>query len=381
VSSCRRRRSRCTRQAATEPCRDAIGNGTRRPGTTIDEAHACVIQPTATSVASCWTPDFTAWRSQANATCAGVNPFTTLGYTNFCSGTPPTSPNSYAPHGFACSFNQSTTSTAGTDNDLLDCATCQANEGALGVARDLFGVNLCCIGGTCDKVLTRYACRRDGGTPMRYRITTMTASDSGNAHGIATGPDGSLYITHHSSGTVRRITPGGVVSTVANTVGFARGVAVDAAGNVYTADGCSHTITKHVPGVGSTVIAGIPNMSGSTGDGGLAAAAKIVMPDGIDVDAAGNVYFTESGLLGYLCSGTIVPSERVRMIDTSGMIHTIAGAGPLGTDPENVPATSAKLSMPYGLRLGPGGSFYVGEAIGMRALRVSGILTRAAGSR
>src|SRR5262249_31546800 len=161
------------------------------------------------------------------------------------------------------------------DNDLLDCATCQANEGALGVARDLFGANLCCVGGNCNQVLTRYACSRDGGTPMRYRITTMTATDSGHAHGIATRADGSLYMGYTLDSTVRRVTPGGSVSTVASTIGFVRGVAVDAAGNIYTADGCYHTITKHFPGGGSTIIAGTTNMPGSTGDEGLATAAKI----------------------------------------------------------------------------------------------------------
>jgi sugar lactone lactonase YvrE len=328
-----------------------------------------------TSVASCWTPDFTTWRAQAVADCAGVDPFTTLGYSHFCSGQPPASPNSYAAHALPCSFSMNTLDTANVDNDVLDCATCEANEGALGVARDLFGANLCCVGTSCTSVATRFACRRDGGVPARYRITTLAATDSGNAHGIATGPDGSLYLTY--GGTVRRVTPSGAVSTVASPGGFMRGVAVDAAGNVYTADGCRHTITKHVPGGPSTVIAGIPNTSGSTGDDGPATAAKIAMPDGIDVDAAGNVYFTESGLLSYICNGQIVASERVRMIDTSGDIHTIAGGG---SGPEGGPAVGALLSMPYGLRLGPAGALYVGEAIGMRVVRVQGgTLTKTAG--
>lgn len=366
-------------QRAIEPCRDAIGNGALAVvRSTINAAHACLNDPAANSVASCWTPDFSAWRPRAESTCAGIDPFGTLGYPAFCSGTPAVAPDSYAVHAFPCSFNQSTTSIAGTDNDLLDCATCQANEGALGVARDLFGTNLCCVGGHCDKVLTRYACRRDGGTPMRFRITTMTATDAGHAHGMATGPDGSLYIGYGL--LLRRITPAGVVSDVATASAFPRGLAVDGAGNVYTTDSCRYTITRHVPGGGSTVIAGIPNTPGSSGDDGPATSATITLPDGIDVDAAGNVYFTESGLLGYPCSGTILPSERVRMIDTSGIIHTVAGGSAGGTANEGGLATLAQLSMPYGLRLGPDGSLYVGEAIGMRVLRVKdGMLTRTAG--
>ena len=355
--------------------RRAIGNGLLAVlRATREAANTCVQQNTVTSVASRWTPDFTAWRTQAIADCAGVDRSprsgtrTSLrpaaGVAEQLRGARP-----------ALLFSMNTLATANVDNDVLDCATCEANEGALGVARDLFGANLCCVGGSCTGVSTRYACRRDGGLPARYRITTLAATDSGNAHGIATGPDGSLYLTY--GGSVRRVTPGGVVSTVATPGGFMRGVAVDPAGNVYTADGCRHTITKHVPGGPSTVIAGIPNMSGSTGDDGPATAAKIAMPDGIDVDAAGNVYFTESGLLSYICSGQIVASERVRMIDTSGNIHTIAGGG---SGPEGGPAVGALLSMPYGLRLGPGGALFVGEAIGMRVLRVQGgTLTNTAG--
>jgi sugar lactone lactonase YvrE len=364
-------------QDATEACRAAIGNGSLDVlRATLDAARTCVDQAAVTSLAACWTPDFTAWRAAAASSCAGVNPYTTLGYSSFCSGIPATAPNSYAPHAIPCSFNTNSLDQAGVDNDVLDCATCQANEGALGVARDLFGANLCCIGPTCSSVLTRYACRRDGGTPARYRISTLAASDSGNAHGIATGLDGSLYMTHHNSGTIRRVAPGGVVSTIASTTGFQRGIAVDAAGNVYTADGCAHTITKHVPGGPSTVIAGT-GVKGSSGDGGPATAATLVMPDGVEVDSAGNVYFTESGLLGFLCAGPLVGSERVRMIDTNGIIHTIAGGG---GGPDTGPAVGAFLSMPYGLRIGSDGALFVGEAIGMRVMRVhQGMISRVAG--
>src|SRR6185503_4049554 len=151
-------------QPATEPCREAISRGSLAVlGDTLEAAYGCVLTSTVTSVASCWTKDFAAWRAQAVSACSGVDPFGSLGYSHFCSGTPAASANSYAPHAFPCSFNVNTLDATGFDNDVLDCATCEANEGALGVARDLFGANLCCIGGSCTSVLTRYACRRDGG--------------------------------------------------------------------------------------------------------------------------------------------------------------------------------------------------------------------------
>jgi len=265
------------------------------------------------------------------------------------------------------------------DNDLLDCGACQAGEGVLGVGRDLYGANLCCAGGTCNKILTRFACRHDGGTPARYRIATLAATDGGFAHGIDVGSDGSLYLGDLSRGEIRTVTPGGTVTTVGTGTFGTRGVAVDPAGNIYVADGCRHTITKIVPGGGSTVIAGT-GVAGHSGDGGLATAAQIVMPDGIAADGAGNVYFTESGLLGFLC-GTSRASERVRVIDASGIIRTIAGNDGAGGGGEGGPAALAQLFLPYGLRRGFDGTLLVGEAGGERVLRIdgSGQLTRVAG--
>lgn len=161
---------------------------------------------------------------------------------------------------------------------------------------------------------------------------------------------------------MRRVTPQGTVTAVATTVGFARGVAVDGDGTVYTADGCSHTITKHVPGGGATVIAGT-GVKGSTGDGGLATAAAIVMPDGIDVDAAGNVYFTESGVLGVLCGGPNIGSERVRMIDTNEGPGGSAGLG------DGVPATLERINTPEDVAVAPDGTIYVSD-LGNGTIRI-----------
>ena len=363
-------------QDATEPCRTALADGAMTVlRTNLEAVNACVQQPTTTSVAACWAADFTSWRAAAATQCAGVTP-ASLGYSTFCSGYPQATPNSYAPHAFPCSFNVSGFDRPLVDNDVFDCATCEAGEGILGVARELFGANICCIGGTCNQVLTRFACRRDGGFPARYRMTTLTATDGGNAHGIATGADGSLYLSKFSG--ITKVTPGGVVSTVTSAVPFLRGLAVDAAGNLYGSTGCSHRILKVTPAGVVTTIAGT-GVGGSTGDGGPATAAQIIMPDGVAVDPAGNVYFTESGILAFFCGGVGIPSERVRMIDTSGMIHTVAGSV-AGGGGEGGPATLATMLIPYGLAMTPGGSLFIGEAGGQRVLRVQGgTLTRIAG--
>ena len=63
----------------------------------------------------------------------------------------------------------------------------------LDIARDMYGTNLCCIGGTCNKVLTRFSCREAGGSPARYRVDSLPVSVAG-PHGLDIAPDGSLLV-------------------------------------------------------------------------------------------------------------------------------------------------------------------------------------------
>jgi serine/threonine-protein kinase len=365
---------------ATEPCRQSLGDGASQVlRSTLQQLASCVQQSGLHSVAGCFAPDVTAWRSQAQTSCAGVDPYATLGYSSFCSGVPAVSPNSYAPHALPCSFNTMALNVSGVDNDLLDCLACQTGEGVLGVARDLFGANLCCIGGTCNKVLTRFACREAAGTPVRYRVDSVPGLPITFAHGIEVGPDGSLYVADDSSNRILKRTPAGVVTTVGSPSSFPTGVAADVAGNVYVTNRCQHRVTKFDPAGVPTVIAGT-GTAGSTGDGGPAIAAQIVAPDGIAVDPAGNVYFTESGLLGFVC-GTLLGSERVRMVDTAGNIHTLVGGSVGGSGGEGGPGTLAQLLGTYGLHRAFDGTLLIGEVGAQRVVRLdaAGNVSRVAG--
>ena len=310
---------------------------------------------------------------------SGVDPYTALAYPNTCSGRMPVFPNSIVLHDPPCTFvTVGRLSNPGEDDDLLDCLACRAEEAVLEVARDLHGANLCCVGDRCNQVLTRHACRAAGGTPMRYRIGSLPVAVSG-PHGLDIAPDGSLLIADSGSSRALRVAPGGQVSVVGATFGFPVGIAGDAAGNVYVTNRCSQTVVKIAPGGSSTVIAGT-GVAGHTGDGGPATAARITAPDGIAVDAVGNVYFTESGFLNFVCGGGQGGIEYVRMVDRNGIIHTVAGNGTVGTGGEGGAATAAALSIPYGLRLVGDGSLLVGEAGGQRVLRVgAGLLTRVTG--
>ncbi len=128
-------------------------------------------------------------------------------------------------------------------------------------------------------------------------------------HGLAQDLAGNLYVADTGNHTIRKISPAGVVSTLAGLaeqsgsadgVGSAarfnhpQGVAVDLSGNIYVADTGNHTIRKITPAGIVTTLAGQAGSSG-TGDG-AAASARFDAPDRLTVDPAGNVYLSNNGV-------------------------------------------------------------------------------------
>lgn len=138
-------------------------------------------------------------------------------------------------------------------------------------------------------------------------------------------------------------------------IGMPRGIARDASGNMYISDESHYVIRKVSPTGIITTIAGTGTM-GSSGDGGPATAAT-TNPRSIAVDVAGNLYFVEASL------GTF-PSSRVRKIDPSGIITTFAGGGPrscpgCGPAGDGGPATAAYFESPYDIALDAAGNLYI----------------------
>ena len=125
---------------------------------------------------------------------------------------------------------------------------------------------------------------------------------------MAVDSAGNVYVADSNNVTIRKITPGGVVSTLAGLAGqygsadgtgsAARfnnpnGVAVDSAGNVYVADTCNYTIRKITPGGVVSTLAGLAGNRGSAD--GTGSAARFFSPQGVAVDSAGNVYVADTG--------------------------------------------------------------------------------------
>lgn len=181
-------------------------------------------------------------------------------------------------------------------------------------------------------------------TPL-YRWTTFagratTGYDDGPAadarfnspHGVALDASGNLYVADNANHTIRKITPGGIVSTLAGSPGqpgsadgtgsaarflLPKGVAVDANGNVYVADTGNHTIRKITPAGVVTTLAGAAGFDGSTD--GVGSAARFTFPTSIFTDATGNVYVPQGGLR------RISPAGAVETIQLNGPLITPAG--------------------------------------------------------
>uniref|UniRef100_UPI004049C03A LamG-like jellyroll fold domain-containing protein n=1 Tax=Flavobacterium sp. TaxID=239 RepID=UPI004049C03A len=121
------------------------------------------------------------------------------------------------------------------------------------------------------------------------------------------------------------------------------GIATDAAGNVYVSDSDNHKIRKITPaGVVTTLAGSTAGFVDGTG-----AAARFFSPQGIVVDASGNVYVADTS------------NQRIRKITPAGVVTTIAGSGATGTN--DAMGTSAQFNQPYGLALDGNGKLYIAD--------------------
>jgi len=209
---------------------------------------------------------------------------------------------------------------------------------------------------------------------------------------VAIDTIGNLYIADWGNGRIRKVDTSGIITTVAgggtNPVGIGdggpataailnrpQGVAVDASGNIYIAEEDGHRIRKVDPsGIITTVagnaVSGYNGVSGYSGDGGPATAATLHSPRGVDVDTQGNLYIADT------------QNYRIRKIDTSGIITTVVGNGTLGSSGDGGPATQAKLCMPQDATVDAQGNIYIADWCSqrIRIVNTSGIITTVAGN-
>ena len=193
--------------------------------------------------------------------------------------------------------------------------------------------------------------------------------------GVAVGADGSLYVADSNNDRIRKITPAGVVSTViGSTEGFADGTGTDAQfnyptamsvgmdGTLYVADYSNNRIRKVTPaGVVTTVAGGERGFADGTGT-----AAQFSRPSGLAMGADGSLFVAD-----YF-------SSLIRKITPAGVVSTFAGSARGFADGTGA---SAQFDIPYGIAIGTDGTLYVADEGNNRIRKITpaGVVSTVAG--
>ena len=211
-----------------------------------------------------------------------------------------------------------------------------------------------------------------------------TAAELKNPIGVALDNSGNLYVSDWLHYRIRKVSPGygGTITTIAGNgttgysgdgglgtdaqLGSVYNLCVDRYGNVYIADAGNNCIRKITPLDTITTIAGT-GTAGYNGDGIPATAARLNVPGDVAVDSMGNIYIAD------------IQNHRIRMVDTAGVIHTIAGTGIDGFSPDGSLADTAQIE-PWCIRVDNMNNIYYGDSFRIRKIDTVGIITTIAGN-
>jgi hypothetical protein len=154
------------------------------------------------------------------------------------------------------------------------------------------------------------------------------------------------------------------------TLSYPTRVSIDISGNIYIADYANNRIRKvdHNSGIITTVAGN--GTAGYSGDNGPATSASLRSPLGVSVDASGNIYIADTD------------NNRIRKVDISGTISTLAGNGTPTFAGDNGPATSASLNFPVGVSVDTSGNIYIADTDNhrIRKVDISGTISTLAGN-
>lgn len=220
-------------------------------------------------------------------------------------------------------------------------------------------------------------------------VTTLAGSTRGFADGtgataqfyyptgIAIGSQGNIYVIDKQNTKVRKISPNGVVSTLAgSSYGYAdgtgsnaqfsnpTGIAIDSENNIYVADQNNHKIRKITPnGVVSTFAGSTSGFTDGTGS-----EAQFNRPTELTIDSQDNIYITDKN------------NHSIRKITSNGVVTTLAGNGTAGTVDDT--GVIAQFNNPIGLTIDPQNNIYIADSENNRIRKITpnGVVTTLAGN-
>jgi len=238
------------------------------------------------------------------------------------------------------------------------------------------------------------SCKVSENTSMAWVVSTFAGDGStvqfNQPYGVAVDSEGNVYVADSYNHRIRKITPVGVVSTLAgggisgdasgNTDGigaaarfnYPSGVAVDSEGNVYVADTENHRIRKITPAGVVTTFAGTGTLGHTDGSG---TAAQFNYLSGVAVDSEGNVYVADNGNHRIR---KITPADRIE----DRTVSTFAGDGTEGFVDSTDTDSAARFNSPVGVAVDSRGNVYVADSNNncIRKITPAGVVSTFAGS-
>jgi len=209
-----------------------------------------------------------------------------------------------------------------------------------------------------------------------------TAASLSGPSAVAVDASGDLFIYDSGNNRIRKVDAAGIITSLTlkaaeGSVGAATnvslsssaGMTVDDSGNLFIADTLKQRISKVDANGIVTTVAGNGTV-GYSGDGGLATNAELAFPSGVAVDSLGNVFIADT------------PYSRIRKVATNGVITTVAGNLKAASDGDGGPATNAGLDHPRSVAVDRFGNLFIADSSSNRIRKVdtNGIITTVAGN-
>ena len=186
---------------------------------------------------------------------------------------------------------------------------------------------------------------------------------------VAVDESGNLYIADSWNFRIRKVDAAGIIQTIAGTgengfagdggrataasLGFIQALAVDSLGSVYASDAINHVV-RRVSSSGTIQTVAGSGSGGFGGDGSSAVNALLNSPRGVAIDPQGELFVADT------------MNNRVRAVNSSGIIRTVVGTGTAGFAGDSGPATLAALNRPYGLASNASGNFFITDLANYR---------------